>query len=92
MDKGDFDIKKGCSYNTGIHNIKGKTLLYVQSGRKQEDLRTYAQYHQDFLQMTPKRCDGLVKAYHNGISLCFSGQFEFSVTFIFLGYVIEALL
>jgi transposase len=30
----DFAIRKGHTYNTGIHDLKGETLLDLLSGRK----------------------------------------------------------
>nr|WP_068500240.1 transposase [Paenibacillus kribbensis] len=38
----DFAIKKGHTYNTGIHNLKGETMLDLLPGRKLEELRAYA--------------------------------------------------
>ncbi|MFD0717607.1 transposase [Paenibacillus sp. GCM10027626] len=50
----DFAIKKGHTYNTGIHNLKGETMLDLLPGRKLEELRTYAQEHPGFLLLNPK--------------------------------------
>nr|WP_307587595.1 transposase [Paenibacillus wynnii] len=41
----DFAVKKGHTYNTGIHNPKGESMLDLLPGRKLEDLRTYAHLH-----------------------------------------------
>lgn len=49
----DFANKKGHTYNTGIHDLKGETMLDLLPRRKLEDLRTYAQHHPEFLQLTP---------------------------------------
>jgi transposase len=35
----DFAIKKGHTYNTGIHDLKGGMLLDILPGRKLDDLR-----------------------------------------------------
>ena len=34
----DFAIKKGHTYNTGIHDLKGETMLDLLPGRKLDDL------------------------------------------------------
>ncbi|WP_246516461.1 ISL3 family transposase [Salicibibacter cibarius] len=41
----DFAIRKGHTYNTGIHDLKGGSMLDIISGRKKEDLHTYAEAH-----------------------------------------------
>lgn len=40
-----FAIKKGHTYNTRIHNLKGETMLDLLPGRKLDDLRAYASEH-----------------------------------------------
>nr|WP_281176755.1 transposase [Paenibacillus stellifer] len=68
----DFAIKKGHTYNTGIHNLKGETMLDLLPGRKLDDLRTYARGHPDFLMLQPKAVVmDLAQAYHTWISECF---------------------
>lgn len=68
----DFAIKKGHTYNTGIHNLRGETMLDLLPGRKLEDLRAYAQQHTDFLMLAPKAVVmDLAQAYHTWISECF---------------------
>lgn len=37
----DFAIRKGHTYNTGIHDLKGGSMLDIISGRKKEDLHTH---------------------------------------------------
>jgi len=37
----DFAVRKGHSYNTGIHDLKGGSLLDIISGRKTEDLQDF---------------------------------------------------
>ncbi|OKP82807.1 hypothetical protein A3842_09685 [Paenibacillus sp. P3E] len=65
----DFAIKKGHTYNTGIHNLRGETLLDVLAGRKLEDLRAYARSHPDFLALKPKAVVmDLAQMYHTRIS------------------------
>ena len=87
----DFAIKKGHRYNTGIHNLKGETMLDVWSGRKLEDLRAYAREHPDFLQLTPKAVVmDLAQAYHTWISECFPSAIRIADRFHVHGYVIES--
>lgn len=50
----DFAIKKGHTYNTDIHNLRGETMLDLWAGRKLEDLREYAQANPRFLALKPK--------------------------------------
>jgi transposase len=87
----DFAIKKGHSYNTGIHNLKGETLLDILPGRKLEELRAYAQQHPSFLNLTPKAVVmDLAPAYHTWISECFPGAIRIADRFHVHGYVIES--
>lgn len=51
----DFAIKKGHTYNTGIQNLKGETMLDFLPGRKLGDLRAYASEHPQFRMLNPKR-------------------------------------
>ncbi|MDQ8737159.1 transposase family protein [Paenibacillus sp. LHD-38] len=44
----DFAIKKGHTYNTGFHDLRGGTLLDILPGRKLEELRAYALQHSGF--------------------------------------------
>lgn len=61
----DFAIKKGHTYNTGIHDLKGEMMLDLLPGRKLKDLRTYAQYHPAFRLLSPKAVVmDLAQAYH----------------------------
>nr|WP_240420815.1 transposase [Paenibacillus periandrae] len=88
----DFAIKKGHTYHTGIHDLKGETLLDLLSGRKLEDLWAYAQWHPHFLQLEPKAVVmDLAKAYHTWISECFPKVIRIADRFHVHGYVIEAL-
>ena len=88
----DFAIKKGHTYNTGIHNLRGETMLDLLAGRKLEDLRTYACKHPDFLKLKPKAVVmDLAKAYHTWISECFPGAIRIADRFHVHGYVIESL-
>jgi len=86
----DFASKKGHSYNTGIHNLKGETMLDLLPGRKLEELRAYAQAHPDFLLLSPKAVVmDLAQAYHTWISECFPNAIRIADRFHVHGYVIE---
>jgi transposase len=87
----DFAIKKGHTYNTGIHNLKGETMLDLLPGRKLEELRTYAQEHPDFLLLNPKAVVmDLAQAYHTWIGECFPNAIRIADRFHVHGYVIES--
>jgi len=87
----DFAIKKGHTYNTGIHDLKGEMMLDLLPGRKLEDLRAYAQRHPDFLLLEPKAVVmDLARAYHTWISECFPNAIRIADHFHVHGYVIEA--
>jgi len=87
----DFAIKKGHTYNTGIHNLRGETMLDLLAGRKLEDLRTYADQHPDFLSLKPKAVVmDLAQAYHTWISECFPSAIRIADRFHVHGYVIES--
>ena len=87
----DFAIKKGHTYNTGIHNLRGETMLDLLAGRKLEDLRTYARQHPDFLTLNPKAVVmDLAQAYHTWISECFPRAIRIADRFHVHGYVIES--
>jgi transposase len=88
----DFAIRKGHTYNTGIHDLKGETMLDLLSGRKLEDLRAYAQQHPNFLQLKPKAVVmDLAQAYHTWIRECFPKAIRIADRFHVHGYIIEAL-
>ena len=87
----DFAIKKGHTYNTGIHNLKGETMLDLLPGRKLEDLRKYAGEHPNFLLLNPKAVVmDLAQAYHTWISECFPASIRIADRFHVHGYVIES--
>lgn len=88
----DFAIKKGHRYNTGIHDLKGGTMLDLLPGRKLDELRAYAAQHPKFLQLAPKAVVmDLAPAYHTWISECFPKAIRIADRFHVHGYVIEAL-
>lgn len=86
----DFAIKKGHTYNTGIHNLRGETMLDVLPGRKLEDLRAYSDAHPDFLRLRPFAVVmDLAQAYHTWVSECFPTTIRIADRFHVQGYVIN---
>lgn len=87
----DFAIKKGHTYNTGMHNLRGETILALLPCRKLEDLRAYADSHPDFRLLRPKAVVmDLARAYHAWISECFPAAIRIADRFHVNGYVIES--
>ena len=87
----DFAIKKGHTYITGIHNLRGETMLDLWAGRRLRDLREYAQTNPHFLALKPKAVVmDLAKAYHTWIAECFPQAIRIADRFHVHGYVIES--
>ena len=87
----DFAIRKGHTYNTGIHNLRGETLLDIISGRKLEDLRAYASQHPEFLALRPKAVVmDLAPHYHTWMKECFPDAIRIADRFHVHRYVVEA--
>jgi len=88
----DFAIKKGHTYTTGIHNLKGETMLDLLPGRKLEELRAYSEEHPGFLLLNPKAVVmDLAQAYHTWIRECFPNAIRIADRFHVHGYVIESM-
>lgn len=87
----DFAIRKGHTYNTGIHNLRGETLLDIVPGRKLEELRAYARQHPLFLSLRPKVVVmDLAPYYHTWIAECFPTALRIADRFHVHRYVVEA--
>lgn len=87
----DFAIKKGRTYNTGIHDLRGETMLDLLSGRKLDALRAYVEQHPEFLKLNPKAVVMyLAQTYHTWISECFPRAIRIADCFHVHGYVIES--
>jgi|HigsolmetaGSP11D_1036233.scaffolds.fasta_scaffold17050_2 transposase len=88
----DFAIRKGHTYNTGIHDLRGETLLDILPGRKLDELREYARKHPEFLALRPKAVVmDLAPYYHAWIQECFPGALRVADRFHVMRYVIDAL-
>nr|WP_229696231.1 transposase [Paenibacillus albidus] len=87
----DFAIKKGHTYNTGIHDLRGETMLDLLSGRKLDALRAYAEQHPEFSNLNPKAVVmDLAQAFRTWISECFPKAIRIADRFHVHGYVIES--
>ncbi|WP_223070554.1 ISL3 family transposase [Paenibacillus caui] len=87
----DFAIRKGHTYNTGIHNLRGETLLDILPGRKLEDLRAYTKQHPEFLALRPQAVVmDLAPSYHTWIQECFPNAIRVADRFHVHRYVTEA--
>ncbi|MEK3669269.1 transposase [Paenibacillus sp. FSL R10-2771] len=81
----DFAIKKGHTYNTGIHDLRGETMLDLLSGRKLDALRAYAEQHPEFLNLKIPRLSSWIwlKRITPGSASVFRGLFELQIAFMF---------
>lgn len=87
----DFAIRKGHTYNTGIHNLRGETLLDILPGRTLEELRAYARQHPEFLALRPRAVVmDLAPYYHTWIQECFPEAIRIADRFHVHRYVTEA--
>ncbi len=87
----DFASKKGHTYYTGIHNLRGETMLDLIPSRKLDDLRTYIKEYPDFLILNPKAVVmDLAQAYHAWVSECFPNAIRIADRFHVHGYVIKS--
>lgn len=88
----DFSIRKGHTYNTGIHDLRGETLLSILPGRKREDLQKYVKQHPNFLSLKPKAVVmDLSPTYHQWIQECFPHAVRIADRFHVARYVHTAL-
>ncbi|MCE5221065.1 MAG: transposase [Clostridium sp.] len=49
----DFAIRKGHTYNTGIHDLRNGTLLEIIPGRKLEELRKHKNINPNLFELEP---------------------------------------
>lgn len=87
----DFAVKKGHTYNTGIHNLRGETMPGMLPGRKLTDLQAYTNDHPHFAHLQPKTVVmDLARAYHSWIAACFPTAIRIADHFHVHRYVIES--
>ena len=88
----DFAIRKGHTYNTGLHDLKGGRFLDVIHGRNGEELQKYAEKHEYFKLLNPMAIVmDLAKAYHTFCKEWFPNAIRIADRFHVNRYVTEAL-
>lgn len=88
----DFAIRKGHTYNTGLHDLRGGTLLDVIPGRRLEELRTYYQENPGWADLQPLAVVmDLAKGYHTFIKEVYPSAIRIADRFHVNRYVTEAL-
>lgn len=88
----DFAIRKGHTYNTGLHDLRGESFLDVIPGRTLEELHSYYRIHPELgaLQPTAVVMD-LAKGYHNFVKEVYPAAIRIADRFHVNRYVMEAL-
>lgn len=88
----DFAIRKGHTYNTGLHDLRGSTFLDVISGRTLEELRSHYQFHPELATLQPKAVVmDLAKGYHAFIKEVYPTAIRIADRFHVNRYIMEAL-
>lgn len=88
----DFAIKKGHTYNTGIHDLRNGTLLEIIPGRKLEELRKHKEVNHKLFELKPYAVVmDLAPYYHKFAQEVYPGAIRIADRFHVNGYVIEAL-
>lgn len=88
----DFAIRKGHTYNTGIHDLRNGSLLYIAQGRKCDELM-----HNNGLMDTVTKLQpiavvmDLAKSYHNFAKEAFPNAIRIADRFHVNRYITEAL-
>lgn len=79
----DFAIRKGHSYNTGLHDLRNGTFLDIIPGRRIDELDTYFSIQPDLCTLKPLAIVmGLAKAYHVFAKRCSRGRYVLPIIFI----------
>lgn len=88
----DFAIRKGHTYNMGLHDLRGGTFLDVIPGRKLEELRAYYQENPLWADLQPTAVVmDLAKGYHTFIKEVYPSATRIADRFHVNRYVTEAL-
>ena len=88
----DFAIRKGHSYNTGIHDIRNGCLLHVIQGRKLDDLRADTKKHPSIYNLQPVAVImDLAKYYHTFATEVFPKAIRVADRFHVNRYILDAL-
>ena len=88
----DFAIRKGHTYNTGLHDLRGGTFLDVIPGRTLEELRSYYQENPLWAELQPAAVVmDLAKGYHTFIKEVYPSAIRIADRFHVNRYVTETL-
>ena len=88
----DFAIRKGYSYNTGIHDLWNETLLHLVKGRKLHDLRKDKEKNLQIYDIKPVAVVmDLAKYYHKFAEEIFPNAVRVAERFHFNRYALDAL-
>ena len=88
----DFAIRKGHSYNTGIHDLRNETLLHLVKGRKLNELREDRVKHPQIYEIQPIAIVmDLVKYYHKFTEETFPKAIRIADRFHLNKYALDAL-
>lgn len=88
----DFAIRKGHTYNTGLHDLRGGTFLDIIPGRRLDELRAYDQVNPKWRELQPAAVVmDLAKGYHTFIKELYPSATRIADRFHVNRYVTEAL-
>ena len=88
----DFAIRKGHTYHTGIHDLRGNSFLGIIPGRTLEELRAYYQQHPEWFALEPVAVVmDLAMCYHSFIKEVYPNAIRIADRYHVNRYVTEAL-
>ena len=88
----DFAIRKGHNYNTGIHDMRGESLLCVIEGRTTEELDEFMVKNPQLAALTPYAVVmDLAQQYHTFAAKYYPGAIRVADRFHANSYIIDAL-
>jgi transposase len=88
----DFAIRKGHNYNTGIHDIRGESLIGIAEGRTLLELRGYMKDNPQIASLKPFAVVvDLARGYHTFAAEFFPEAIRVADRFHVNGYIIDAL-
>jgi len=88
----DFAIRKGHNYNTGIHDLRGESLIGIAEGRTLPELREYMKANPQIASLKPFAVVvDLARGYHTFAAEFFPDAIRVADRFHVNGYIIEAL-
>lgn len=88
----DFAIRKGHTYNTGIHDLRNGTLLEIIPGRKLEELRSHKNVNTKLFELQPFAIVmDLAPYYHTFAREVYPDAIRIADRFHVNGYAMEAL-